>query len=440
MRTAQIRDHFLSRLRLERARAEVARLSDIANVEPFRTIRLTILGASRNNDLLWASALTYTSSLSLVPILALAFSALAGLGGTERVRPLIERYLAVNSPEITEALMGFVNNTSAKALGELGGAALLVTVILTLGTVEQAFNSIFNVSRGRTWLRKFSDYISVIFTVPLLIVAAVPVRSHLLELLPHVPGVGLAVATLMIWTSFSFLYVFFPNTRVSLRAAAVGGLVAAILLQVSQWGYVHFQVGAVRYHAIYGGLAAVPILLTWIYIAWAIVLLGAELTAVLDGIDPTFDIDHRTPGFIRIAALVIVFRAAERMQQRAGAEPCTVHGIANELRVPEMTIRPIVERLQRGGIVIEVTDSTSLFNRGGGIYLTRDSSKILLAEVLGCLESAATIPGGDPRITALLQSVLSAEHELLGAMTVADLVTEKTPTPPPQAVPVAHEQ
>jgi membrane protein len=280
----------------------------------------------------------------------------------------------------------------------------------------------------------------VIFTVPLLIVAAVPVRSHLLELLPHVPGVGLAVATLMIWTSFSFLYVFFPNTRVSLRAAAVGGLVAAILLQVSQWGYVHFQVGAVRYHAIYGGLAAVPILLTWIYIAWAIVLLGAELTAVLDGIDPTFDIDHRTPGFIRIAALVIVFRAAGRMQQRAGAEPCTVHGIANELRVPEMTIRPIVERLQRGGIVIEVTDSTSLFNRGGGIYLTRDSSKILLAEVLGCLESAATIPGGDPRITALLQSVLSAEHELLGGMTVADLVTEKTPTPPPQAVPVAHEQ
>ena len=72
--------------------------------------------------------------------------------------------------------------------------------------------------------------------------------------------------------------------------------------------------------------------------------------------------------------------------------------------------------------------------------MTRDSSKILLAEVLGCLESAATIPGGDPRITALLQSVLSAEHELLGGMTVADLVTEKTPTPPPQAVPVAHEQ
>lgn len=438
MRTAQIREHFLSRLRLERARAEVARLSDLANTEPFRTIRLTILGTSRNNDLLWASALTYTSSLSLVPILALAFSALAGLGGADRVRPLIERYLAVNSPEITNTLMGFVSNTSAKALGEMGGAALLITVILTLGTVEQAFNSIFNVSRGRTWLRKFSDYLSVIFTVPLLIVAAVPVRSHLLHLLPNVPGVGLAVATLMIWTSFSFLYVFFPNTRVNLGAAAIGGLVAAILLQTGQWGYVHFQVGAVRYHAIYGGLAAVPILLTWIYIAWSIVLIGAELTAVLQGIDPTFDIDHRTPGFTRIAALTIVFRAAERMQRRAGAEPCTVHGLANELRVPEMALRPIVERLKHGGIVIEATDATSFFDRGLGLFLTRDSGKILLAEVLGCLENNVVMAGGDERIAALLHSASSAEHELLGGMTVMDLVAKKIATPPP--VPVVHEQ
>jgi DNA-binding IscR family transcriptional regulator len=278
----------------------------------------------------------------------------------------------------------------------------------------------------------------VIFTVPLLIVAAVPVRSHLLELLPHVPGVGLAVATLMIWTSFSFLYLFFPNTKVSLGAAAVGGLVAAILLQAGQWGYVHFQVGAVRYHAIYGGLAAVPILLTWIYIAWSIVLIGAELTAVMQGIDPTFEIDHRTPGFTRIAALTIVFRAAERMQKRAGAEPCTVHGLANELRVPELALRPIVERLKRGGIVVEAMDSTSFFDRGQGIFLTRDSSKILLAEVLGCLESTAATPGGDQRITVLLQSVSSAEHELLGGMTVMDLVAEKIAMPPP--LPVVHEQ
>jgi uncharacterized BrkB/YihY/UPF0761 family membrane protein len=119
MRSAQIRERFVSSLHLQNAQAEVERLSGLANLEPFRTVRLAILGASRNNDLLWASALTYTSSLSLVPILALGFSVLAGLGGTDRIRPLIERYLAVNSPEITDTLMGYVNNTSAKRWAKL---------------------------------------------------------------------------------------------------------------------------------------------------------------------------------------------------------------------------------------------------------------------------------------------------------------------------------
>ncbi len=441
MRTAQIRERFVSSLHLVNAQAEVERLSGLANIGPFRTIRLALLGASRNNDLLWASALTYTSSLSLVPILALAFSALATLGGSDRIRPLIERYLAVNSPEITDTLMGYVNNTSAKSLGEVGGAILLVTVILTLSTVEQAFNSIFNVSRGRTWLRKFSDYLSVVFTMPLLMVAAVPLRSHLMSLLPtSVPDVGWAVSTLMIWTSFSFLYVFFPNIRVRLGPAAIGGLVASILLQIGQWGYVHFQIGAVRYHAIYGGLAAVPILLTWIYTAWIIVLFGAELTAVLQGIEPTFDIDHRTPGFVRIAALLIVFRAAERMLMRVGAKPCTIHLIAAELGVSETAMRPIVERLKHGGVVIESADSTSFFDRGHELFLARDSSKIPLAEVLGCLEGTTANPSGDQRIAAIIESVSAAEHELLGGLTVMDLANGKIAVSSANGASIAHEQ
>jgi membrane protein len=439
-RTAQIRERLVARLSLENTRAEFDRLTRLVNHEPFRTVRMSILGFSRNNDLLWASALTYTSSLALVPILALAFSALAGLGGADRIRPLIERYLAVNSPEITDTLMGFVSNTSAKALGEVGGAVLLVTVIMTLGTIEQAFNSIFNVSRGRTWLRKFSDYLSVIFTVPLLVVAAVPMRTYILHELPQVPGAGWGVSSLMIWTSFAFLYVFFPNIRVRLGAAAMGALVAAILLQAGQWGYVHFQIGAVRYHAIYGAMAAVPILLTWIYIAWIIVLYGAELTAALQGIEPTFDIDHRTPSFVRIAALLTVFRAGERMLARSGAKPCTVHSIASELGTSESALRPIVEHLKRGGIVIEAADSPSFFNHVHGLFLARDSSTITIAEVLGCLDREAARPHGDQRIAAILDSVTAAEHEMLGGLTVMDLVSGKVGVPAASALRIAQEQ
>lgn len=440
MRTAQIRDRLIARMMSANARAELERLTRLADREPLRTVHVSLLGFHRNNDMLWAAALTYTSSLSLVPILALAFSALAGLGGADRIRPLVERYLALDSPEIAGAIMGFVKNINARALGEVGGAVLLVTVILTLGTIEQAFNSIFNVSRGRTLLRKFSDYLSVTFTVPLMVIAAVAVRTHLMRVLPHVPGAAWGVSTLMIWAGFSFLYVFFPNTRVRFGAAAMGALVAAILLQAGQWGYVYFQVGVVRYQAIYGAMAAVPILLTWIYITWIIVLIGAELTAAMQGIEPAFDIDLRSPGFVRIAALLTVFRAGERMLARPGVRLCTIHGLAGELGVSETALRPILERLRQGGIVVESADSLSLFDRGRGIFLARDSSTITLAEVLGCLDIAPVTPRGDQRIAAILEGITAAERELLGGLTVMDLASGKIAVPSTSQTRLAHEQ
>jgi membrane protein len=440
MRTEQIRDRLIARIRSGNARAELERLTRLADREPVRTVQASLLGFLRNNDLLWASALTYTSSLSLVPILALAFSVLAGLGGADRIRPLVERYLAVESPEIADAIMGFVRNINARALGEIGGAVLLVTVILTLGTIEQAFNSIFKVSRGRTLVRKFSDYLSVTFTVPLMVVAAVAVRTHLMRALPHVPGAAWGVSTLMVWVGFSFLYLFFPNTRVRLDAAATGGLAASILLQAGQWGYVYFQVGMARYQAIYGAMAAVPILLTWIYITWVIVLLGAELTAAMQGIGPAFEVELRSPGFVRVAALLTVFRAGERMLARPGVRPCTARGIASELNVPETALRPVLERLKHGGIVIESADPRSRFDRDRGIFLARDSSTITLAEVLGCLDVAPATPRGDQRIAAILEGISEAERELLSGMTVMDFASGKIPVPSTSQAHVAHEQ
>jgi membrane protein len=438
MRTAEIREWLTARMNPDAARAEMERLSGLTEREPLRTLRVATIGFSRNNDMLWASALTYTASVSLVPILALALSVLAGVGGVDRIRPLIERYLAVNSPQIANELLSFVGNLSARSLGEIGGAILLVTTILTLGTIEQAFNSIFNVARGRTWLRKFSDYLSVIFTVPLLVVAAVPVRAHLSQELPQVPGAAWAISTLMIWAGFTFLYVFFPNTRVRLGCAAMGGLAASILLQIGQWGYIYFQIGAASYQRIYGAMAAVPMLLTWIYMAWIIVLFGAELTAAAQGIEPSFTIDHRSPNFVRVAALLTVFRAGEQMVQgRTAGRACTIHRLASELGVSETALRPVIERLKHGGVVIESADPESFFDRSHGIFLARDSSRITLAEVLGCLDTAPPTHHGDHRIAAVLEGLTAAERQMLSGLTVYDLVTGKLIAQPEIRVKIA---
>jgi membrane protein len=83
---------------------------------------------------------------------------------------------------------------------------------------------------------------------------------------------------LVMWAAFIFLFVFMPNTRVRFHAALVGGIVGGTIWQFVQWGYVYFQIGVAKYNAIYGTLAALPIFMVWLYLSWAIVLFGLELT------------------------------------------------------------------------------------------------------------------------------------------------------------------
>jgi len=419
MRTAELRERFHFRPEPGGSSTYLDRFNRIARYEPFHTLQRAIEGFSRDKCTLWASALTYTTSLSLVPILAVALSTVKGLVGMDRIKPLIAHYLAANSPEMADQLLSFVGNINAKQLGTMGGAALLVTVILTLGTIEQSFNNIFHVERGRTWLRKFSDYLSVLFTMPLLLVAAIGLNTELMHRLPMVPGLAKLAALVPVWAGFSFLYVFFPNTRVRLQGAAIGGFAAAVMLQIGQWGFLRFQVGAGKYQAIYGAVASVPILLTWIYISWVIVLLGAVLTAAIQGIEGPLELDQHSPNIARVAALLTVQRAGERMLQREGSRPCTALGLASELGVGQKVFQTVLARLTHAGIVVESAQASA--DHTPQIVLARDTSAIPLTEVLACIDNGA-LRGGE-EIAALIEQLSAAERDKLGTLTVNDLAT-----------------
>lgn len=417
--TPSISERLYSRLSGERARADFERLERLTRRGPLGIVRAAIAGFNNHNDTLWASALTYTLSLSLVPILAVALSAVKGLIGTDVIKPVIEQYLAIKSPELTNRILLYVDNINAATLGTVGGATLLVTVLLTLSTIERALNTIFNVPQERPWLRKFTDYLSITFTIPVLLAAAVSLKTSLTTNLPRLPGLGWIVATLPVWAGFSFLYLFFPNGRVRWDCAVLGGLVAAILLEIGQWAYITFQVSAGRYEAIYGALAAVPILLTWLYIAWTIVLAGAELAAAAQGTEASFSLDYRSPAFLRTAVLLTVFRAAERALSHS-APACTIESLAAELGVPPAILRPILDQLQNTGIVIESGSDSNASH--AGFFLARDSSELTLAEVF---EGFARLPEnihGDERISAVLNSLAATERESLSGLTVKDLV------------------
>src|SRR5438105_9864853 len=115
----------------------------------------------------------------------------------------------------------------------------------------------------------------------------------------------------MVWAGCFLLYVFFPYTDVRYSAAAVGALIAAVLFQLGQWAYVTFQIGAANYQAIYGALAAVPIFLVWIYIAWSIVLFGAEISATIQRGVGRSALAPNTPEFAYVAPLHILLRLAD---------------------------------------------------------------------------------------------------------------------------------
>jgi len=385
-----------------------------------RVLRVAYEGFNNHNDMLWASGLTYTSTLSLVPILAIGLSAVKGLGFSDRIKPVIQQFLAVNSPEVADRLMEFVGNINARTLGAVGAASLLFTVVLTLGTIERALNSIFNVPQARGWIRKFTDYLSLVFTFPVLLTAAVPLKHNLQTELPDLRIVGWVVGTIPIWIGFTILYLFFPNTRVHLKNAAIGGLAAAILLEIAQWGYVHFQVGVAHSQAIYGALAALPVFLTWIYLSWIIVLVGAEVTAAAEGTEPSFDLDYRSPRFHKIAAILTMARAGARMLERE-PKPCTDRSLAAELGAPPVAVRLVIDELINAGLIHEVGPSFDVKANAQGIFLSRDADAISISEVLDCLEKSGESVDGDEQIADLLDRLHIAQVHAVAAMTVKEL-------------------
>jgi membrane protein len=369
-----------------------------------------------NTDLLWASALTYTSALSIVPLLVLVFSVLKGLGYADLLQPLIAHYTAV-SPEVTDRLIDIVQNMKVAALGSVGAVGLIITDISLLGTIESAFNHSWGVAQGRSYLRKFTDYLSVTFTVPVLLVTALTITATVAKGAVFLQGLSFIASFLLVWAGYLFLFVFFPNTRVRWQAALIGSLVTAVLWTLGQWAYVYFQYGVTSYRAYYGALAAIPIFLVWIYFSWAIVLFGVELTVVIQRGPYRPMRDAGAPGFARRAALLTLIRVGERMAHEG--EPATAAVIAHELGVSEEQIGPIIERLVRAGILAHA-QSRHAAKTTHELLLTRSPRLVRVSDALEAVEQPDHVV--EPRVDGLLGQITRSERESLGGTSVLELI------------------
>ena len=263
-----------------------------------RIVGLARLAVAVGRDLasgaltLRAMSLVFTTLLALVPLIAVSFSVLKGFGVHNRVEPVLLRFLAPLGPrasEITDRVVGFVDNIRVGVLGALGVALLLYTAISLVQKIEAAFNYTWNVDRRRSLVRQFSDYFSVIVVGPMLIFLALGITASLsssavVQAIMAIEPFGslMRVATrlvpyLLIIVAFTFIYLLIPNTRVQFRAALFGGIVAGVVWETLGRLFAAFVVTSTNYTAVYSGFAILLLFMIWLYLSWLVLLTGSTV-------------------------------------------------------------------------------------------------------------------------------------------------------------------
>ncbi len=327
-------------------------------------LALTARGFQNDQLLLRASALTYVTALSIIPMLGVVIAILGVVGGDESIVNFAIEQLTTVAPEVRETVRGYAQGLDFSNFGTIGGAIVFGTAIFALRHLEQTLNEIWGVARNRSWARRFSDYLAVMVVAPISIGVAVslattlqsePVVTSLLEnpAFAKIYGLGLSqVPVLVLFLGFTFLFWFFPNTTVQVRAAALGGAVSAVLFSMARTVYVDFQVGAATYQAVFGALSAVPLILAWLYVCWAVLLLGAEVAFATQNL-PFARREMRSgdtsPAQREAIALEIGVEIVRCFQGQQ--EPPSSEGLADTLDEPVRLVRGLTTDLEQAGIL-----------------------------------------------------------------------------------------
>lgn len=244
-----------------------------------------------------ASALSFTTLLAMVPLVTVVFSMLSLFPVFGKWSGELELYMFQTFvPTAGEAVREHLHEFSDKAgrLTAVGLVVLLISSLLLLSTVEDAFNDIWRIHRGRVFFQRLLAYWSVISLGPLLITVSLSMSSTLLSVTVLSREWLLADATqyllgylpiLLEFGAYMLFYKAIPNTDVKTRHAIVGALVATVLFELAKFGFAFYILNFRSYQLIYGALATVPIFFVWVYLSWLVMLIGAVVTAVLKMIE-----------------------------------------------------------------------------------------------------------------------------------------------------------
>ena len=347
---------------------EVSGLKEIY-INIIKTVILAVRGFQSENLQTKASALTYSTLLSIVPLLAVLLGIAKGFGFQGTVRQELFDYFPGHEMELNKAFE-FVESYLAQAQGGViigvGLILLFYTVINLISSVEDTFNDIWQIQKSRPWYRKISDYLALFLVLPVLMTASSGLsifmstlqNSFLGQYLFFTPLVELFlhIAPYLITTlAFTGLYVSLPNTKVRFVNGLVAGFIAGCAFQLFQFIYISGQIWVSKYNAIYGSFAALPLLLLWLQLSWLICLFGAELSYASQNVKK-FSFERDSKSISRRYQDFLTLLLASLIVKRfvKGEKPYTADELSDAYRIPIRITTQILYLLTELNIIIEV--------------------------------------------------------------------------------------
>lgn len=392
--------------------------------------RIVVSGFIQNRCWVRAAALSYTTILALVPLFAVVLGVSTAMLKTndDAVFDYLMKAVSNVAPQVAQAPLeeqeqmrttfkSALGKVSAGTLGIVGSFMLILTSVSLFSTIERALNDIWGVSKGRSPVMKVVFYWTTLTLGSILVFVAIGVTGSL-----KVPGVvrfleehgflrmlGSLLPYLILWVGFTLLYLLMPNTRVNLRAAMLGGIVAGTLWQLNNSFNALYVSKVISANKLYGSLGLVPVFLFGLYISWLIVLLGAQVAYTFHNArvlarekDEESEIpNERSKEHIALRVMLVIARQFHRAES-----PLTTTDISNQIGVPLNLVNRFVNLLTDAHLLVEIAGGNASYEPA------RPIEKITVLDVLTAVRECDgkeqdTTQDGDHRLIREIEDRLS---------------------------------
>ena len=367
-------------------------------VRQYKLFFYTARGLQEHRTLVRCAALTFYTLISIVPILAVVFAIVKGFGIIEDLIANLYSLFPKN-PEIIDYVVEFANkaldNTKSGVVAAVGIITLFWAVIRVFGSIEDAFNNIWEVTSTRSLARKYSDYIAVVVAAPILWAAANGINTYAQSLFGGIEAawvvwVSKLMSIVVMWVMFAFLYYIIPNTKVRIGSAIMAGVVAGTAFILFQWGYFYLQVVMTSYNAIYGSFAALPLFLMWVQYSWMILLFGGELAFAYQNIDKfdeereSLHVNYDSRRKVLLATMLVVIRHFVK-----GKGAISLSEIKQALNLPTRIVNSVLRSLVEAGLLIELPSEGKEFEEE--FVPAKEVSTFTIYNIIEAVEQSGSI-------------------------------------------------